>query len=339
MYYDIRIMENLLRKYPILLMIFMLVLLSCERKPDAKAVFSSSIEPEAGMNPQLDEFARQVGTKMGELGASSGQKASELQAELSAYIAEQTQALMNQGVSITEIQDALQAAAGRVEQTYAPDADEFDGDMGERLEPPLSVFTFLMPFEEAAVAAFTAGDLDEAELMERIALSPDLTPLEMTEGLDLVLGDFGRNQALCDAIVSGEIVAGSDGEAFIPEYLTVKEADGQQYAASDPAVFKSSGEVRSIAALLQPFDQETFFKKADIKKLLESGWLDGYDPRSVKKEAAYIIDELWKEFTALREVYRRASEQGKGMFIFTGYEGEETEINKDNENNRLFENS
>jgi hypothetical protein len=314
-----------MRKYPILLVVFMLVSLSCERKPDEKTVISSSIEPEAGMNPQLEEFARQAGAKMKELGASSGQKASELQAELSAYIAEQTQNLMNQGVSITEIQNALQAAAGRVEQTYAPDADEFDGDMGERLEPPLSVFTFLMPFEEAEVAAFTAGDLDEAELMEHIASLPDVTPLEMTDGLDLVLSDFGRNQALCDALTSGEIVVGSDGEAFIPEYLTVKEADGQQYAASDPAVFKSAGEVRSIAALLQPFDQKTFFKKADIKKLLQSGWLDEYDPRSVKKEAAYIIDELWKEFAALREVYLRASEQGKGMFIFTGYEGEETD--------------
>jgi hypothetical protein len=160
----------------------MLVLFSCERKPDEQPdeqpAASSSIEPEAGMNPRLDEFARQVGAKMGEIGASSGQKASELQAELSAYIAEQTQNLMSQGVSVTEIQDALQAAAGRVQQTYAPDADQFGGDTGGRLDSPLSV----------------------------------------------------------------------------------------------------------------------------------------------KKEAAYIIDELWKEFTALREVYRRAAEQGKGMFVFTGYE-------------------
>jgi hypothetical protein len=30
---------------------------------------------------------------------------------------------MNQGISITEIQDALRAATGKVEQTYAPDAE------------------------------------------------------------------------------------------------------------------------------------------------------------------------------------------------------------------------
>jgi hypothetical protein len=141
----------------------------------------------------------------------------------------------------------------------------------------------------------------------------------MTEGLDLVLSDFGKNQALYNVIMSGEIVAGSGGEAFIPEYLTIKEADGYQYSVSDPAVFKSAAEVQSIAALLEPFDQKTFFIKADIKKLLKSGWLDGYDPRSVKKEADYIIDELWKEFTLLREVYRRASKQRKGMLVFVGY--------------------
>jgi hypothetical protein len=230
---------------------------------------------------------------------------------------------MNQGISIMEIQDALQAAAGRVEQTYAPDADEFNEETGERLEWPVNVFTLFLPVEEAAITAFAGGNLDAAGLMEHIRISADSTALEMTEGLDLVLGDFGKNQALYNVIAGGEIVAGSGGEAFIPEYLTIQEADGYQYSVSDPAVFKSAAEVQSIAALLEPFDQKTFFRKADIKKLLKSGWLDGYDPRSVKKEADYIIDELWKEFTALREVYRGASEQRKGMLIFVEYQGKE----------------
>jgi hypothetical protein len=148
-------------------------------------------------------------------------------------------------------------------------------------------------------------------------------PLELTDGLDLVLSDCGKNQALYGVTSSGEIVAGSDGEAFMPEYLEIKEADEYQYLVCDPAVFKSAEEVKSIAALLKPLDQKTFSKKANIKKLIKSGWLDGYDPRSVKKEAAYIIDELWKEFTVVRELYIKTSEQQKGMLIFVGYEGEE----------------
>jgi hypothetical protein len=277
------------------------------------------------MNPQLDEFVLQIREKMGEVDAASGQRALELQTKLSVYIAEQTQNLMNQGVPIMEIQEALRAAADRVEQTYAPDADEFDEETGERLELPINVFTFFLPVEESAIAAFAEGNFDAPGLMEHICISADSTALEMTEGLDLVLGDFGKNQALCNVITRGEIVAGSGDEAFMPEYLTIEEAEDYQYSVNDPAVFKSAAEVQSIAALLEPFDQKTFFKKADIKKLLKSGWLDGYNPRSVKKEAGYIIDELWKEFTILREVYRGASEQRKGMLIFVGYQGKETD--------------
>ncbi|MDR1248129.1 MAG: hypothetical protein LBK63_02390, partial [Treponema sp.] len=267
--------------------VFMLLLISCERKLDEKAAVSpSTIESEAGMNPQLNEFVLQVKEKMKEADAASGQKALELQTTLSAYIAEQTQNLMNQGISIMEIQGALQAAADRVEQTYAPDEDEFDEEMGERLDWPINVFTFFLPIEEAVITGFADGNIDKSELMDHIRI--DSASFEMTEGLDLVLSDFGKNQALYNVISSGEIVAeGNSGEAFIPEYLTIKEADGDQYAVSDPAVFKSVAEVQSIAALLEPFDQKTFFKKADIKKLLKSGWLDGYDPRSVKKEADY----------------------------------------------------
>jgi hypothetical protein len=309
-----------MRKGHILIAVFMLIAVSCERKSDGKTVVSpSTVESEAGMNPQLDEFALHIREKTEEMDTASGQEALELQTQLSVYIAEQTQSLVNQGISMVEIQGALRAAADRVEQTYAPDADKFDEETGEGLESPVIVFTFFLPIGEAAIAAFAEGNFNDPELMERIRL--ESTPLEMTEGLYLVLGDFDNDQALYNVITGGEIVAGSGGEAFIPEYLTIKEADGYQYSVSDPAVFKSTAEVQSIAALLEPFDRETFSSKAGIEKLLESGWLDGYDPRPVKKEADYIIDGLWKEFTVLREVYRRASEQRKGMLIFVGYQG------------------
>jgi hypothetical protein len=317
-------LSNKIRQYHILIVVFMLLLISCERQANKGTVVSpSTIESEDGMNPELEKFVRQVKEKMTELDTASGQKALELQTELSAYIAEQTQGLMNQGVSIGEIQDALRAATGRAEQTYAPDADESDEEMNEQLEQPVRVSTFFQPIDETTITAFAAGDFDESGLLEHIRMSSDIISLEMPEGLELVVSDFGKNHALRNVITNGEIIAGSNGEAFIPEYLTVKEADGCQYTVNDPAVFQSAEEVQSIAALLEVYNRKTFFKKADIKKLIQSGWLEGYDPRLVKKEAAYIIEELWKEFTALREVYRRASEQRKGMLIFAGYQGKE----------------
>jgi hypothetical protein len=308
------------------MVIFMLLLISCERKGDEGTVVSpSTIELEGGMNPELDKFVRQARERMERLDTASGQKALDLQTELSKYIAEQTQSLMKQGLSIIEIQDALRAATDRAEQTYAPDADEFDEELNERLEQPVSVITFFQPIEETMIAAFSAGDFNESRLMDHIRISSDITSLEMPEGLELVLSDFGKNQELRNIITNGEIITGSNGEAFIPEYLTIKEEDGGQYAVCDPAVFKSAEEVQSIVALLESYDRKTFFKKADIKKLIKSGWLEGYDPRSVKKEADYIIEELWKEFTVLQEVYRRATAQRKGMLIFVKYQGEDTD--------------
>ena len=278
------------------------------------------------MNPEMDQFVRGVKEKMEAADAASGRRALELQAELSAYIAGQMQNLMSQGVPVMELQDALRAATDRVEQTYAPDADEpadaSGEEPGEGLEPPVSAFTFFLPLEETVIAGFASGGIDGPLLMERIRGASNSTALEMTEGLELVLSDFGKNRLLCRVITGGEIVAGSDGEAFMPEYLTVKE-EGCQYLVSDPAVFKSAEEVQSLARLLEPFDRKIFFKKADIKKLIKFGWLEGYDLRQVKKEAQYIIDELWKECTALKEVYRRASEQRKGMLIFAGCQGAE----------------
>lgn len=274
------------------------------------------------MNPAINQFVRGVKEKMAEADAASGRRAVELQAELSAYIVRQTRNLVSRGVPVAELQDALRAATGRVEQSYAPDADKPGEETGERLEPPVSAFTVFQPLEETVIAGFASGGIDGPLLMERIRGASNSTALEMTEGLELVLSDFGKNRLLCRVITGGEIVAGSDGEAFMPEYLTVKE-EGCQYLVSDPAVFKSAEEVQSLARLLEPFDRKIFFKKADIKKLIKFGWLEGYDLRQVKKEAQYIIDELWKECTALKEVYRRASEQRKGMLIFAGCQGAE----------------
>ncbi|MCL1815566.1 MAG: YfbM family protein [Treponema sp.] len=275
------------------------------------------------MDLQLDEFVHQVNKRMEEVDASSGHMALELQTRLSVYMTEQIKKLMKQGIPVMTIQDALRTAVNdRVEQTYAPDADDNDEETGERLEPPIGGITYYLPMEEAVIAAFAAGDLDGMALVEQIRESPDITLLEMTDGLDLVLSDFGKNQKLCDITYAGEIVAGSDGEAFIPEYLNVKEADGYQYIICDPAVFKSATEVKSIAALLEPLNQEAFSKKANIKKLIKSGWLDAYDPRSVKKEASFIINELWNGFAVLQELYLKAAEQQKGILIFVGYQGD-----------------
>jgi hypothetical protein len=271
-------------------------------------------------NPRLDEFVRQVQAKTAEAAAASGVKAAALQSELSRFIVENTTKLMKKCLSVTEIQDALRTATGTVPQTYAPDADESGEDYSEHLDPPVAVTEYYLPLEDAAIAAFAKSELNAAWLFTRIRESPDIAPITMAEGLALIVTDFGKKPELQD-VTGGEVVAGPDGEAFMPEYLSVTDAEDYSFLVCEPVVFKTAEEVRSIRTLLESPDKKLFFNKANIKKLLKAGWLGGYGKRSVKKEADYILGELWNEFVLLREVYRTAANQNLGIAIITGYEG------------------
>jgi hypothetical protein len=272
-------------------------------------------------NPGLNEFVRQAQAKTAEAAAAPGPQGEALQSGLSRFIVENTRRLMQEGLSVAEIQDALRAAVDTVPQTYAPDADKSGGDYGELLEPPVGVTEYYAPLEDAAAAALTKGELDAARFFFRLRESPDSTPITMGDGIALIITDFGKKPELQDAAGGGEALAGPDGEAFMPEYLSVTDAEDYSFLVCEPVVFKTAEEVRSISAMLESPDKKLFYHKANIKKLITAGWLDGYDKRAVKKEAAYILGELWNEFVLLREVYRKAASQQQGMAIITGYEG------------------
>jgi hypothetical protein len=275
---------------------------------------------------QLADFARLVREQTEKVNAAKGKQAEQLQMELSVFIGQQMQSLMAQGLSVTEIQNAVRAAVTDiVPQTYAPDIDESDNH-GDSLNPPVSVTTYFLPMDENVIADFTSGKLNQAAFLELLFASPDIIALEMTEGIDLVLSGYGKIDAYDEVTCGGEIVAGPDGEAFMPEHVDVREQDGSAYLISDPMVFKTAEEVAVITVLLSSIDEQNFCKKADIKKLIKSGWLDGYDKRSVKKEAAYIISALQEEYISLRNMYEKAAKNKKGMLIFVGYEGDDDEF-------------
>jgi len=287
---------------------------------------------EENIDNQLAEFTRQVKAQLDKLNTAKGKEAEQLQTELSTFIAEQTMALMKQGLPVMKIQEVLRSATDMVPQTYAPD-DTGTDDAGEALEPPVGSIAYFLPMDESTIEAFSAGKIGKTELMDLICKVPDITPMEMTDGLDFVLTDYGKNMALDDATGGGEVVAGPDGEAFVPENLEMRYLDGsgdtmpdgslavRNATISEPMVFKTADEVMALKKLLDPITEHVFNKKADIKKLVKAGWLADYDKRSVKKEAGFIIGELWKEFVKLKKVYRKATEQQKGMVVFIGYGG------------------
>jgi len=286
---------------------------------------------EENIDNQLSEFSQQVREQLDKLNAAKGKEAEQLQTALYTFISEQTMTLMKQGLPVMKIQEVLRSATDMVPQTYAP--DDTGEDTGEALEPPVGSIAYFLPMDESTIDAFSAGKIGKTELMDLICKVPDITPMEMTDGLDLVLTDYGKNMALDDATGGGEIVAGPDGEAFMPENLEIRYLDGsgdtmpdgslavRNATISEPMVFKTAEEVRSLKKLLDPITEHVFNKKADIKKLIKAGWLADYDKRSVKKEAGFIIGELWKEFVKLKKVYRKATEQQKGIVVFIGYGG------------------
>jgi hypothetical protein len=227
---------------------------------------------------------------------------------------------MSQGSKVQDIQDALRVAAeDLVLQTYAPN-DDGSEEGGEEMTPPVDEVTYFVPLDESAVAAFTAGEIDAGAFMAQICAEPVITALEDLTGLAYVLTDFGKSPELEEATGGGEMVIGPDNEAFMPEHLTVTESDGGGYHICDPMVFKTAEEVKALTTRLMSIDEKTFRKKADIKKLIKSGWLDGYGKHLVKKEADYIVTELLAQFAMLRTAYLKAAAHGKGWVIFVGYE-------------------
>jgi len=274
---------------------------------------------------QLSEFAKRVREWIDKIGSSKGKDAERLQSELSHFLAEGVQLLMARGVSLTRIEKVIREATDVVPQTYAPDADEQDDYVDEPMGSPTAEVMLFLPMDEGTVEAFAEGKISSDEMMDMLS-TPDAVPIELSLGLELVLTDFGKDETLSEATGGGEIVAGPDGEAFIPELLDMRTKDGGRFYIADPLVFKTVEEVRNINSLLEPIGKEGFFKKAKIKKLIDSGWLDGYDEKSVKKEADNIIGMLWEEFVLLRSAYVKAAEENKGMAVFGTYVEDDDDI-------------
>ena len=273
-------------------------------------------------NEALQNFASQVREKTLAVNSAKGKDAEQLNMELSMFIGTQMPKIMAEGVSVQEIQDALQAATDFVEQTYAPDAVESVEEHSEMLEPPISETTYFAPLDEEVIADFAAGELEPTELMLQICGQPDFAAFEDLTGVELVLTDFGKSSELEEASYGGEVIANKDGEAFMPEYLAFSNKDGGGICLCEPMVFKTAEEVAEICKILEPFSEGVFKKQANIKKLVKAEWVDKL---TAKKEADYIVGDLWGDFRRLSEVYKSAWAQNKGVAIFVGYEGTITE--------------
>ncbi|MCL2148685.1 MAG: YfbM family protein [Methanomassiliicoccaceae archaeon] len=262
----------------------------------------------------LADFIDGLMKRMDAVYSARGKEAETAGGTVNAFIEKNMRDLIGLGIPVAEIQKAVQAATDRVPQTRAPDSGREEDGEDEGAMPPLRGCVCFVPADGAAIAAFAAGGLDGDGLMDRMLSDQDETCIEMPDGLDIVLTDYGRDPSMDDVTGGGEVVAGPDGEAFIPGLLDIGHA-----VIGEPMVFKAPEEVKDICKRLAPITEKEFKKRADIKKLIKH-WLVGYDPKSAKREAEYIIDALLDEFIELRGAYRQAAEEGLGMAVYVRYE-------------------
>ena len=275
------------------------------------------------MSAKLVEFSHLVREKTEEVNRASAKESEKLQTALAQFIGQQMQTLMAQGISVAAVQDTLRAAMeDMVPQTHAPDADS--GEVPEssvEMTGYIDEISCCAPVAETVIADFAAGKLNGNELMAHICASPDIITFANTEEVICILNNYGKDIAYdYDCVTEGgEIVAGADGEAFMPEHLQFTEPGGYQFALCEPMVFKSPQEVAEIDSLLTPMSEKEFLKRVNVKKLLRTVYGKDYSTLAEKEDRALVGDRLWREFTQWQKVYHQAAVAQKGMALFVKY--------------------
>jgi len=265
---------------------------------------------------RLEDFSKDIREKMEETVFSKNKYSKKREREMILYIAERTGEMVKLGVSEEKIHSALDAAGDAVRRTAREEG--LSGFEDDPDESPDAGIVCVLPMHEDTVKAFSSGDIGDEGLMNAIdEKMPDLAIVDLAEGLELVLTGFGKDMSMDGVVYGGEIVAGSDGEAVIPECLEVTAPDGESFEICEPMVFKTNSEIRAILARLEPIDEKTFSKKASINKLVRSGWLDNIV--SAKKDSEWIKKMLWYDLETLRKAYRKAAEDGNGTVTFITY--------------------
>lgn len=272
---------------------------------------------------KLTDFCETAARKSFFIGKAKGGEAERLANELSEYITEETQALVKLGVSVNEIQQNMRSAMERYEQEQARESETPESHLSIQENSSYSDITitvYFVPMQQSVIEDFASGFCGKKEFASGVCAAADVAAFENLEGVSLLLTGYGKIPNNVEITEGGEIVADSDGNAYLPESWEFSSPDGQTFSVCEPAVFKSPEEVKRYSAYLAGLD---FDKLINPRKLKKSEFLSEYSRCSIKKELPYIIDELRSEFVKLQEVYRIASERDFGILTLTGSEGTE----------------
>jgi hypothetical protein len=258
----------------------------------------------------LTEFAARVRRHMDAIRAADGETADRLNRELTELIAAAMPQLIADGYPVAAIQDALRDANDVVQQTYAPDDDDDDGGGFTQY------LVVCRAMSGQVIADFADGTLDSEGFFDALGADTHTVALEPLthEVLSQILSGYGGggDSPLAKVMGGGEIVTDSDGDAVVPALIETEDG-----VVAEPMVFKSADEVREIARILEPITEKAFAKLFDIKKLIKSGVLDGYDTRDLKKRKDEVCASFLRGFNRLRVFYNAVAAQNLGAVWFT----------------------
>jgi hypothetical protein len=297
---------------------------------------------------ELDRFIAEAGQYQSRVDEAQKQRVDpktllKMQGDFSTFIVSKTTELVGLGISVAAVQDAIRKAMDRVPNTYAPvssaertsvsegsppdiSEEEEIGEM-ENLEEALKNFSrmdFLVIFsavDKTVVTGFEDGTINKDTLWKLLA-NEQLILKNTFESLSMVLGNY-RKESEFDAIAFGDILAGSDGEALIPEWFKLFTERMEVY--SDPVMYKDSREIKEACGLMRGIDKKTFLKQFNIKKLIKDDIEELTrltmpsvlpDERKIIKHKDEIAEKLWKDFERLKAFYAEASRNRKWIVVY-----------------------
>jgi hypothetical protein len=159
------------------------------------------------------------------------------------------------------------------------------------------------------VTGFEDGTVKEPAFLNAMAEKRLL--LRSLEEIVMVLSAY-REESEFDAFGwSGNILAGPDGEALVPQWFEWEDQDGSGGKICEPVIYKTGEDIKAILELITPVDLRAFTKRFNIKKLLKAGGFPLKDEKTLKEHKAEILQALWHDFLNLRSFYQAAALTGK----------------------------
>jgi len=265
----------------------------------------------AGLRERAVEYQKNVCAP----GVSPNQ-VGQLQAEFATMISGKMGELIAAGATaadIQQVQDLLRAAFEPMSDSHAPKAS---GDAHEEYEEidleDINTTAYLFAADLAVIEGFENGQLSEEELLGELVKNPPLALDDSLEIIDLIANDYDDG----DSLFAGNVIAGPDGEAIVPDPLLIQSQDYINGIIAQPLIHQAPDEVSLIAHTLANLSARGIEKGFDLKKLAKAGaftWHD--DVKELKSHKDEILAQVLADFERICALYASAAAAGKCIVL------------------------